>query len=215
MSFNILLLGKNKAVLGMPQLQEYNLRINQCIITAPVVLTACLRGSIHQVRVYAFGRLRVWYILKHQLRGEVRQYIDYIAHLNRIDSYHRLKEHTILYVFRAPRHDSLVLLNQYETNNTIYRQAFNKLKKQLVSTPLLIYFNLEQPLILETNTLNSIITSIYSQKQIDREQYPITYYLKTIVDTKLNYLIYNKEILAIISSFQHQQVQLEGTPEPI
>ena len=28
-SFNILLLGKDKTVLGMPQLQEYNLRINQ------------------------------------------------------------------------------------------------------------------------------------------------------------------------------------------
>ena len=30
-SFNILLLGKDKAVLGMPQLQEYNLKINQII----------------------------------------------------------------------------------------------------------------------------------------------------------------------------------------
>ena len=65
-------------------------------------------------------RLRVWFayasgtFLKHQLRGEVRQYIDHVAHLNRIDSHHRLKEHTIPYVFRAPRHDSLVLLNQYE-----------------------------------------------------------------------------------------------------
>ena len=56
-------------------------------------------------------------LLKHQLRGGVRQYIDYIAHLNRIDSYYRLKEHTILYVFRAPRHDLLVLLNQYKTNS--------------------------------------------------------------------------------------------------
>ena len=31
MSFNILLLGKDKAVLGMPQLQEYNLKINWVI----------------------------------------------------------------------------------------------------------------------------------------------------------------------------------------
>ena len=54
---------------------------------------------------------------------------------------------------------------------------------------------------LETNTLNSVIISVYSQKQIDREWHPIIYYLKTIVDTKLNYLIYDKEILAIISSF--------------
>ena len=31
MSFNILLLGRDKAVLGMPQLQEYNLKINWVI----------------------------------------------------------------------------------------------------------------------------------------------------------------------------------------
>ena len=109
----------------------------------------------------------------------------------------------------------LIIKDQPFYFNTVYRQAFNKLKKRLVSTPLLAYFNLKQPLILETDTLDSIIASVYSQKQIDREQHPITYYLKTIVDTKLNYLIYNKEILAIIYSFQHQRVQLEGPPKPI
>ena len=31
MSFNILLLGRDEAVLGMPQLQEYNLKINWII----------------------------------------------------------------------------------------------------------------------------------------------------------------------------------------
>ena len=46
--------------------------------------------------------------------------------------------------------------------NTIYRQAFNKLKKRLVSTPFLTYFNLERPLMLETDTSDSVIASIYS-----------------------------------------------------
>ena len=68
---------------------------------------------------------------------------------------------------------------------------------------------------LEIDALDSIIASVYSQKQTDGEQHPIAYYLKTIIDTELNYLIYNKEILAIISSFQHQRAQLEGTPKPI
>ena len=54
---------------------------------------------------------------------------------------------------------------------------------------------------LETNALNSIIAAIYSQKQLDKKWYPITYYLRTIVDAKLNYPIYNKEMLAIIFSF--------------
>jgi len=36
---------------------------------------------------------------------------------------------------------------------------------------------------------------------MDGEWYLIPYYLKTIVDAKLNYYIHNKEMLAIISSF--------------
>ena len=54
---------------------------------------------------------------------------------------------------------------------------------------------------LKTDALNSVIAGVYSQKQLDREWHPIAYYLKTIVDTELNYLIYNKEMLAIILSF--------------
>jgi len=48
-------------------------------------------------------------------------------------------------------------------------QAFNKLKKQLVSAPLLAHFNLERPLMLETNALDSVIASVFSQKQLDGE----------------------------------------------
>ena len=98
----------------------------------------------------------------------------------------------------------LIIKDQPFYFNTVYRQAFNKLKKRLVSAPLLAYFNLERPLMLEIDALDGVITGVYSQKKTDREQYPIAYYLKTIVDTKLNYPIYNKEMLAIISSFQYQ-----------
>ena len=94
-------------------------------------------------------------------------------------------------------------------------QAFNKLKKRLVLAPLLIHFNLERPLMLETNTLDGIIAGVFSQKQLNGEQHPITYYLKTIIDAKLNYHIHNKEMLAIISSFQQWRTQLKGTPKPI
>ena len=46
--------------------------------------------------------------------------------------------------------------------NTVYKQAFNKLKKRLVSTLLLAYFYLERPLMLKTNALDSVIAGIYS-----------------------------------------------------
>ena len=46
--------------------------------------------------------------------------------------------------------------------NTVCKQAFDELKKRLVSAPLLAYFNLEWPLMLETNALDSVIAGVYS-----------------------------------------------------
>jgi hypothetical protein len=54
---------------------------------------------------------------------------------------------------------------------------------------------------LETDALNSVIASVFSQKQLDGKWHPIVYYFKTIANAKLNYPIYDKEILAIIFSF--------------
>jgi len=44
-------------------------------------------------------------------QGEAHQYIDLVVCFNTEDSHHHPKEHTILYVFRAPGSDSLVLLS--------------------------------------------------------------------------------------------------------
>ena len=112
MSFMVLL----RHYRGYTQVVPFS-KYRQCIITAPVVLTACLR-----VRYTKYAFMRSMYplayasgaLLKHQLKGEVRQYIDHIAYFNRIDSHYCLKEHTILYVFRAPRYDSPVPLNWYK-----------------------------------------------------------------------------------------------------
>jgi len=54
---------------------------------------------------------------------------------------------------------------------------------------------------LEMDASDGVITGIYSQKQPDGEWHPIAYYLKTIINTELNYPIYNKEMLAIIFNF--------------
>ena len=79
-----------------------------------------LTRLVHQVRVYTFGApttyLRVQCtpkVLTNQ-GGRTHQYIDHVVCFNTRDSHHRLNKHMILYVFRAPRHDSLVPLNQYK-----------------------------------------------------------------------------------------------------
>ena len=77
------------------------------------------------------------------------------------------------------------------------------MKKQLVSALLLAYFDPTLPLQIETNASNSIIASVLLQQQLDREWHLVAYYSKTIIKAELNYLIYNKEMLVIVLSFQH------------
>ena len=78
--------------------------------------TTAYLHSQYTNRVYAFGalttRLRVWRTYEALTnQEEVHQYIDHVVCFNTRDSHHHPKEHTILYVFRAPGSDSLVLLN--------------------------------------------------------------------------------------------------------
>ena len=79
-----------------------------------------LTRSVRRVRVYALGalttRLRVRCTPKALTNqgGRTHQYIDYVVCFNIRDSYHYPKEHTILYVFRAPGYDSPIPLNWYK-----------------------------------------------------------------------------------------------------
>ena len=62
--------------------------------------------SVHQPLAYASGALMRQLLI----RGR-HQYINYVVCFNTIDSHHHPNEHTILYVFRAPGYDLIVLLN--------------------------------------------------------------------------------------------------------
>jgi transposase InsO family protein len=67
----------------------------------------------------------------------------------------------------------------------------------------------------ETDASDGVVAGVLSQKQPDGEWHPVAYYSKTMIDAELNYPIHDKEMLAIVSSFQHWRVHLEGTLEPI
>ena len=81
-----------------------------------------LMHLVHQVCVYIFSVPTTAYMLMHQPlvykaltnQGEAHQYIDYAVYFNIKDSHHHPNKHIILYVFHAPRSDSLVPLNWYK-----------------------------------------------------------------------------------------------------
>jgi hypothetical protein len=84
-----------------------------------------------------------------------------------------------------------------------------------VSAPLLVYFKQGLPTIVKMDASDNIIMDILCQKQLDREWHLAAYYLKTMIDAEMNYPIYDKELLVIVSSYQHWQAYLEGTLQTI
>jgi hypothetical protein len=89
-------------------------KYRQCLITAPIIPTACLRvqytkyvftRSVHQLLAYASGALT-------NQGGRTHQYIDHVVCFNTRDSHH-LNKHMILHVFRARGYDLIVPLSWY------------------------------------------------------------------------------------------------------
>ena len=68
---------------------------------------------------------------------------------------------------------------------------------------------------LETDASDGVVAGVLYQKQMDGEWHPVAYYSKTMIDAEINYPIHDKEMLAIVSSFQHWRAHLQGTPEAI
>ena len=95
------------------------------------------------------------------------------------------------------------------------QQAFNKLKRQLVAAPLLVHFDPNKSTQMETDASDGVVAGVLSQRQSDGEWHPVSYYSKTMIDAELNYPIYDKEMLAIVSSLLHWRAHLVGTPNTI
>jgi hypothetical protein len=92
---------------------------------------------------------------------------------------------------------------------------FKKLCTALIYTPLLTHFDIDKHCLLETDVSDTVIAAVFSQLDLDSKWHPVVYFSKSIALAEMNYLIYNKEMLAIIQVFKHWQTELKGTDYPI
>lgn len=79
--------------------------------------------------------------------------------------------------------------------------AFNQLQAAFTSTPILVHFNPKKEIWVETDASDFVSAGILSQMH-DRVLKPVAYFSKKISLTECNYMIYDKELLAIIRSFK-------------
>ena len=96
-----------------------------------------------------------------------------------------------------------------------YEAAFQQLKHKFISAPILIHFDAEKEIILETDASDYVSAGIMSQYDDNGVLYLVAYFSKKHSPAECNYKIYDKELMAIIRCFEEWRPELESTPHPI
>ena len=90
------------------------------------------------------------------------------------------------------------------------QEAFETLKKQLISAPVLGYPRFDVPFILETDASIDGLGAVLSQTQEDGKLHPIAYASRALTPGEKNYGITDLETLAVVWSLSHFQSYLYG-----
>ncbi|CCO36736.1 hypothetical protein RSOLAG1IB_12395 [Rhizoctonia solani AG-1 IB] len=93
--------------------------------------------------------------------------------------------------------------------------AFRELQQAIINAPVIVHADPSKPYFLETDASGAALGSVLSQRQEDGRLHPIGYLSESFKGAKQNYDTHDKELLAIIRSFEHWRIYLEGTILPI
>ncbi|KAF8748451.1 hypothetical protein RHS01_10832 [Rhizoctonia solani] len=95
------------------------------------------------------------------------------------------------------------------------QEAFQGLKDAITSAPVLCHADPTKPYFLETDALGAALGSILSQRQEDGRLHPLGFLSESFKGAEQNYDTHDKELLAIIRSFEYWCIFLEGTTHPV
>ena len=89
------------------------------------------------------------------------------------------------------------------------QEAFEELKKILISAPILKYPDFDQPFILKTDASTKALGAVLCQ-EVEGKNHIIAYWSKTLSDTQKKYTITELKCLAVIDAINHFRHYLEG-----
>lgn len=81
------------------------------------------------------------------------------------------------------------------------QQSFETLKTAFTTAPILVHWQPDKQLTVETDASDYAIAAILSITTDDREIHPIAFFSRTLTPPELNYDTHDKELLAIYSTF--------------
>lgn len=92
-----------------------------------------------------------------------------------------------------------------DTNDQLYIDSFNKLKKLICSSPVLVYPDFEKKVVLTTDASNEALGAVLSQNG-----HPVAFTSRTLNRHELNYSTIEKELLAIVWATKYFRPYLYG-----
>ena len=92
--------------------------------------------------------------------------------------------------------------------------AFQLLKNRFTSAPILKHFDPDLEIVVETDASDYVSAGILSQFH-NGILHPVAFFSKKHSPAECNYEIYDKELIAIVRSFEEWRAELESTPHPI
>jgi hypothetical protein len=81
-------------------------------------------------------------------------------------------------------------------------RAFATLKHHFTVAPILVHFHPEKPPLVETDASDFALGAVLSQVQETKRLHPVAYHSKKFKPAEINYDVYDKEILAIVTAFK-------------
>ena len=81
------------------------------------------------------------------------------------------------------------------------KETFQILKKEFKKKLILTIFDSQKQIMVETDIFDYIIKIYFSQPDKQNRLYPVAFYLRKMSSAKVNYDIYDKELLVIITAF--------------
>ncbi|QRW18523.1 Retrotransposable element Tf2 protein [Rhizoctonia solani] len=95
------------------------------------------------------------------------------------------------------------------------QEAFQNLKDAITNALVLCHADPTKPYFLEMDASGAALGSILSQQQEDGRLHPLGFLSESFKGAEQNYNTHDKELLAIIRSFEYWRIFLEGTLHPI
>ena len=90
------------------------------------------------------------------------------------------------------------------------QEAFDTLKARFQEAPILVHFDPEKDIHIETDASDFALGSVLSQKDEDGRFHPVAYYSRSFTPAERNYDIHDKELLAVVASFREWRPWLAG-----